>query len=260
MKRRQLIRYGGVGLATAIASGMMRSQSSFAQDANSSESLTIQYLGHTCFLFTGSGLTVLVNPYESAGCTAGYTLPDIEPDVVLTSSFLLDEGAIDAVAGDPQVFSDRGTHTIQNLKFQGFSTPHDREGGRRFGNNVAWRWTQGGVDILHLGGAAAPLATEDKILLSGTDVLLTPVGGGMKAYNPEEARQAVKVLNPKMVIPTHYRTSASNKESCDLASVDEFLTLVQDLEVSQVGSDRLTFKKSDLNRDKTLVRVLDYTS
>ena len=258
MKRRQLIRYGGVTLATAIASTMMRSQSSLAQDT--SESLTIQYLGHTCFLFTGSGLKVLVNPYESAGCTAGYTLPNIEPDVVLTSSFLLDEGAIDAVAGDPKVFSDRGTNQFQSLKFQGFSLPHDRQGGRRFGNNIAWRWTQGGVDILHLGGAAAPLATEDKILLSGADVLLIPVGGGMKAYNPQEARQTVKILNPKMVVPTHYLTNASNKENCDLASVDEFLTLVQDMEIAQVGSDRLTFTKSDLNRDNTLVRVLEYTS
>ena len=260
MKRRQLIRYGGSGLAMALATGSIFRRSSLAQAQSSSESLTIQYLGHTCFLFTGSDLQVLVNPYESAGCTAGYTLPDVRPDVVLTSSFLLDEGAIDVVAGDPKVFSDRGSHKIKGVRFQGYNLPHDREGGRRFGNNVAWRWTQGGVDILHLGGAAAPFATENKILLSGADVLLAPVGGGIKAYNPEEARQAVKTLNPKMVIPTHYRTSASNKENCDLATVDDFLALAQDLEIARVGSDRLTLTKSDLNRDKTFIRVLDYTS
>ncbi len=260
MKRRQLIRYGGSGLAMAIASASLPRRSSLAQTESSSESLSIQYLGHTCFLFTGSGLNVLVNPYESAGCTAGYTLPDIRPDVLLTSSFLLDEGAIDVVAGDPEVFSDRGYHTVKGVKFQGFSLPHDREGGRRFGQNIAWRWTQGGVDILHLGGAAAPMATESKILLGGADIMLTPVGGGMKAYNPEEAKQAIKILNPKMVIPTHYRTSASNKDNCDLATVEEFLTLVPDLETAQVNSDRLTLKKSDLNRDNTFVRVLEYTS
>ena len=258
MKRRQLIRYGGTGLATAIATGIIFLQPSFAQDP--AESVTIQYLGHTCFLFTGSGLTVLVNPYQSAGCTAGYNFPDIKPDVVLISSFLLDEGALDVVLGNPQVFTEKGNHKIKGVNFKGFSLPHDRQGGKRFGQNIAWRWTQGGVDLLHLGGAAAPLATEDKILLSGSDIVFAPVGGGMKAYDPQEAKEAVKVLNPKMIIPTHYRTDASGGESCDLVPVDEFLALVGDMEVSQVGSDRIAVKKSDLNREKTLVRILDYTS
>ena len=257
MKRRQLIRYGGIGLATAIASNLIPRQPSFAQD--SAESLTIQYLGHTCFLFTGSGITVLVNPYESAGCTAGYDLPDLKPDVVLISSFLLDEGAVDAVSGNPKVFTDKGVHKIKGVDFKGFSLLHDREGGRRFGENIAWRWTQGGVDIVHLGGVAAPLVTENKILLNGSDILLAPVGGGMKAYNPTEAKEAVEILNPKMVIPTHYLTDASNADNCDLAPVDEFLTLVGDMEITKVDSDRITVTKADLDRDKTLVRVLDYT-
>lgn len=258
MKRRQLIRYGAVSLASAIATSLLPRQAAVAQDG--STGVTIQYLGHTCFLFTGDGLKILVNPYQSIGCTAGYTLPDVQPDVVLTSSFLLDEGAVDAVKGNPQVITQRGNHQVKNIRFQGFALPHDREGGRRFGRNIAWRWTQGGVDILHLGGAAAPLATEEKILLSGSDILLAPVGGGIKAYNPQEARQAMKVLNPRMVIPTHYRTGAASKDDCELAPVEEFLTLVQDLEVAQVGSDRFNVRKSYLKDDQTLVRVLDYNS
>lgn len=89
MKRRQLIRYGGISMATAIATGVLIRPPAIAQDT---DGVTIQYLGHTCFLFTGNGLKVLVNPYQSVGCTAGYSLPDLQPDVVLVSSFLLDEG------------------------------------------------------------------------------------------------------------------------------------------------------------------------
>ena len=258
MKRRQLIRYSGAGLATAIATSLIPSrQPSLAQAA--SDGVTIQYLGHTCFLFTGDDLKVLVNPYQSLGCTAGYTLPDVQPDLVLVSSFLLDEGAIESVKGNPKALTQRGSHQFGGIKFQGFSLPHDRREGKRFGQNIAWRWTQGGVNILHLGGAAAPLTTENKILLNGADVLLAPVGGGLKAYNPQEAKQAVDVLNPKMVIPTHYRTTASDKDNCDLAPVDEFLNLAQEMEVAQVGSDRFKIKKSDLNSDQILVRVLDYS-
>ena len=255
MKRRQLIRYGTIGLTTAIATNIMPRRS-IAQD---SSGVTIQYLGHTCFLFTSGDVKVLVNPYETAGCTAGYNLPDVRPDVVLISSFLLDEGAVDSVQGNPEVITQSGIHSFKSIKFQGFSLFHDREGGRRFGKNIAWRWNQGGVNILHLGGAAGTLATEDKILLGGADILLAPVGGGMKAFNPQEATQAVKVLNPRMVIPTHYRTSAASKENCDLAPVDEFLALVGDMEIAQVGSDRFTVKKSYLEDGRTLVRVLDYS-
>ena len=227
MKRRQLIRYGGMGMATAIASGLMsRPDRAIAQ---ATDGVTVQYLGHTCFLFTGNGLKVLVNPYQAVGCTAGYVLPDLQPDVILVSSFMLDEGAVDAVPGNPKVISQRGMQKFGGVEFQGFSLPHDREGGRRFGENIAWRWNQGGVNILHLGGAAGELATEDKILLSGADIMLAPVGGGMKAYNSQEARKIVKTLNPRMVIPTHYRTAVANKENCDLAPVDEFLALAGDL-------------------------------
>lgn len=271
MKRRQLIRYGGVSLITAITISHSRLgkqlKSAIATEivpsasaAQADDGVVIQYLGHSCFLFTGDGLKVLVNPYKSEGCTAGYNLPDLQPDIVLASSFLLDEGAVEIVKGNPEIITDRGSHEFKGIKFQGFSLPHDREGGRRFGQNVAWRWTQGGVNILHLGGAAAPLATEDKILLNGADILIVPVGGGVKIYNPQEARQAVDVLNPKMVIPTQYRTAAAKSDTCDLATVDEFLNLVQDLEVAQVGRDRFQVKKSYLNGDRTLVRVLNYSS
>jgi L-ascorbate metabolism protein UlaG (beta-lactamase superfamily) len=259
MKRRQLIRFGGISMATAIATGILVRPPVMAQDADS-DGVTIQYLGHTCFLFTGNGLKVLVNPYQSVGCTAGYRLPDLQPDVVLVSSFLLDEGAIDSVKGNPEIITQQGIHNFGGLQFQGIPIAHDREGGKRFGNNIAWRWTQEGVKILHLGGAAGALETEDKIIMGGADILLIPVGGGVKAYNAQEARKVVKILNPRMVIPTQYRTSAASKTDCDLAPVDEFLTLAADLTVAQVGSDRFKVKKSYLKDNQTLVRVLDFSS
>nr|MDJ0728164.1 MBL fold metallo-hydrolase [Prochloraceae cyanobacterium] len=67
MKRRHLIRYGGASLLAAIAttSGYKRSI------AQGNSSVSLQWLGHTCFLFTGGGLRVLVNPFSTIGCTAG---------------------------------------------------------------------------------------------------------------------------------------------------------------------------------------------
>ena len=258
MKRRQLIRYGAASLISAFATVEMSSRkSSLAQ--SDSQPVTIQYLGHTCFLFTTNDLKVLVNPFRPAGCTAGYSLTTETPDLVLISSFLLDEGSVEDVPGNPQVITQPGDYEVKGIKFQGISTLHDREGGRRFGKNVVWRWTQGGVNIVHLGGAAAPMTTEEKIFLNKPDVLLIPVGGGPKAYNPQEAKNAIDILKPKVIIPTQYLTAAADKDNCDLVGVDEFLNLTTGMEIKKLNTDRIAIKPTDLPQEKTVIRVLNYS-
>lgn len=255
MKRRQLIRYSGMSLLTML--GAIATKSSPAQA--SGNSVTIEYLGHTCFLFSSNGFKILVNPFTPLGCTAENKAPNVKADLVLVSSFLLDEGAVEGLAGNPQIFTEPGDYKVKEIKFQGISSPHDREGGRRFGKNIAWLWNQGGVKILHLGGAVAPISLENKILIGNPDVLFIPVGGGAKAYDPAEATKAIKVIKPKVVIPTHYLTSAADKESCDLVAVDEFLALNQDKEIKKLNVNRIAIKPSDLPKDKTVIRVLKYS-
>ena len=255
MKRRQLIHYGGVSILTAL--GLTGAKTTLAQSSRTS--VTITYLGHTCFLFAGSGLRVLVNPFRPIGCTAKYPSPKVPADLVLISSFLLDEGAVEEVAGNPRIITKSGDYKIQNIRFQGITTPHDKEGGRRFGNNIVWGWNQGGVRILHLGGAAAPIGVEEKILMGRPDVLLIPVGGGAKSYNPEEAKQAINVLNPRVVIPTQYRTKAADENACDLVGVDEFLKLASGMGIKRLNTNKISIRPSDLPAEGTLIRVLRYS-
>ena len=252
MKRRQFVGYAGASLLTAVGTGVFGSDSAQAQTS----SLSVQYLGHTCFLFTGSGQKILVNPFRSLGCTAGYRAPKVNADLVLISSQLLDEGAIELVPGNPRLLYEAGAYDVGGVKIQGISADHDRVGGKRFGSNVAWRWTQGGVTVLHLGGAAAPVTLEQKILMGRPDVLLIPVGGGPKAYTPEEAKQAISVLNPRLVIPTQYRTQAA-KDQCDLVGLDDFLKLMSGTSVKK-GGDSLAIKKADLPKDGMAIQVLSY--
>ncbi|MEW5860591.1 MAG: MBL fold metallo-hydrolase [Cyanobacteriota bacterium] len=257
MKRRQLMRYAGAGLLTALGTGLASGFQTY-QAATPGGSVSVKWLGHTSFLFTGNGKRVLTNPFQKLGCTAGYRSSKVAADLVLVSSLLLDEGAVEGLPGNPQFLYKPGVYQVDGLKIQGMSINHDRNGGRRFGTNVAWRWTQGGINILHLGGAAAPIDIEQKILMGRPDVLLVPVGGSNKAYTPEEAKQAVQVLNPKLVIPTHYRTQAADAASCDIVSVDEFLALMDGMPVRRVNSDTLTIKSTDLPENGTAIAVMSY--
>lgn len=254
MKRRQLVSYAGAGLVTTLVTNL---GSAFQATAQSGNSLSIQWLGHSCFLFTGSGTKILVNPFRSIGCTTGYRPPKVTADLVLISSQLLDEGVVEGLPGNPKLIYEPGVYQFKDIKLQGITIDHDRKGGRQFGTNTAWLWTQGGIRILHLGGAAAPISVEQKILMGRPDVALVPVGGGPKAYNSEEARQAIQILNPKLLIPTQYRTKAASGPQCDISPLDSFLSLMQGVTVRRSKTDTITVSSSNLPQS-TVIQVLSY--
>ncbi|HAC62968.1 MAG TPA: Zn-dependent hydrolase [Cyanothece sp. UBA12306] len=256
MKRRQLLRY--VGASAIAASGIPLASHFQSASAQSRNSLLIQYLGHTSFLLTGGGLRILANPFRAIGCTAGYRLPKVPADLVIISSQLWDEGAAEDLPGNPKVLYEPGVYEINGLRIQGVAIAHDRKGGRQFGTNVAWRWNQGGLRVVHLGGAAAPIDIEQKILLGSPDVAMIPVGGGPKAYNPGEGKQAMNVLKPKVMIPTHYLTSAADKANCNLSPIDDFLELVEDMNIRKINDNKLLLKYGDLPKTGTVIRVLSY--
>lgn len=259
MKRRQLMRYGQAALLTTLGTGLTRKLLEVeAVKAQASGPLNIQWLGHTCFLFTGGGQRILVNPFRSIGCTAKYRPPRVSADYVMISSRLLDEGVVEGLPGKPKVLFEPGVYQVGGLKIQGIRTFHDRVNGFRFGTNVAWGWTQAGVKILHLGGIASPISLEQKILMGKPDVLLIPVGDTAKAYNPEEAKAAIAMLEPRLVIPTHYRTAAADPAACELQSVDDFLAVMTGTPVNKLGGDSLSITASNLPSPGPAIRVLSY--
>ena len=89
------------------------------------------------------------------------------------------------------------------------------------------------------------------------DVALIPVGGSDKAYNAQEAKQAIGVLNPRLVIPTHYRTQAAAATVCDISPVDEFLSLMEGMTVRRGNSDTIAISSSNLPENSE-IQVLTY--
>ena len=258
MKRRKFIRYLQGSLLAVMGIGLTsKFQSSQAQTG---ESLTIKWLGHTCFLFEGEGTKVLVNPFRQIGCTTGYRDPKVDTDLILISSRLLDEGVVEGFTSNPppMLLFESGVYQVNGQQIQGIRTVKDREGGRRFGTNVAWLWKQAGIKILHLGGLASPIGIEERILIGRPDLLLIPVGGGPKAYTPLEAKQVLEVLKPKIVIPTHYKTEAADETSCDIAPLEDFLTLMEGTSLRVLNQDTISIAKADLPQEGLLIEVLSY--
>ncbi|KGG11475.1 Inactivated Zn-dependent hydrolase of the beta-lactamase fold [Prochlorococcus sp. SS52] len=196
------------------------------------EALEITSFGHSALLIKGGGHAVLLNPFKAVGCAAGLIEPNVNPDIILASSELVDEGSWNKQG---VFFVKPGSYRINGLRLEGFSASHDRVGGRRLGYGTFWQWMQGGLNFVHLGGIAGPLNDQDKLFLGRPDVLVIGVGGGSKVYNGKEAAQLVNELNPKIVIPVQYvRGTAPN--SCDQTGIQPFLDATQGIESRQVGS------------------------
>ena len=193
--------------------------------------VSITSYGHSALLIRGGGQSVLVNPFRAVGCAQGLSEPRVSAGVTLVSSELPDEGAR---IGGGTYLSKPGSYRVGGLDLEGFSAPHDRMGGRRFGDATIWRWQQGGLNFAHLGGTAAPLSGEDRVLLGRPDVLIIGVGGGGKVYNGEEAAEVVRQLNPRRVIPVQY-VNGEAPDGCDQGGVQPFLDAMSGSQVRQVG-------------------------
>ena len=236
----------GRAIAFLAASAMVSGISCSAVQA---AGVSITSYGHSALLIRGGGQSVLVNPFRAVGCAAGLAEPRVSANVTLASSELPDEGAR---VGGGTYLSKPGSYRVGGMDLEGFSAPHDRMGGRRFGNATIWRWQQGGLSFAHLGGTAAPLSGEDKVLLGRPDVLIIGVGGGAKVYDGEEAAEVVRQLNPRRVIPVQY-VNGEAPSGCDQGGVQPFLDAMSGTQVRKVGPSLSL--PSNLN-DSTVIEVM----
>ncbi|NJN24276.1 MAG: MBL fold metallo-hydrolase [Acaryochloridaceae cyanobacterium RL_2_7] len=262
MNRRNFLRYAQVGAITTLGITLAPQLSARGQ----SGTLNVRWLGHTCFLFTGSGGRILVNPFDNKGCARNYrslsSYGNLGSDYVFISSRLADEGSFQNLPGSAKLLSQPGTYDLPQsaprLRVQGIKTLHDRFGGRRFGDNIAWKWQQNGINILHMGGIASILGEEQLILMGQTDLMFIPVGGGDKAYTAQEAKTAIDLIKPKVVVPMHYRTAQSDPNACDLTGVEDFLSIMSGYPIIQTGRQSLNFSIASLPTSGPQIQVMSY--
>jgi len=107
------------------------------------------------------------------------------------------------------------------------------------------------VTVCHLGDLGHVLTDEQAEQVDNVDVLLLPVGG-VSTIDAPIAAEVVRQLEPKAVVPMHYKTEALKRE---LAPVERFL---KEMGLKEVTSQpKLSFNKASLPVS-TQVFLLDY--
>ena len=178
--------------------------------------MEITWLGHSCFKLKGKQATVITDPFSPA---IGYTLGKVAADIVTVSHPHPGHSYVQGVADEPRVLKSPGEYESGGVLTVGVHTFHDNEKGAQRGKNTVFVIDVDDVMICHLGDLGHVLTAEQVAEIDGVDVLLIPVGG-VSTIDAVQAAQIVRQLEPKIVIPMHYKTEAEKK---DLETADRFL-------------------------------------
>jgi len=210
--------------------------------------MDISWLGHSCFKIKGSHATVITDPYSPS---LGYSLGKPTARIVTVSHQHPGHSYVQGIGGEPRVITGPGEYEISGILIIGIATFHDAERGGKRGRNTIYLMEVDEVSVCHLGDLGHVLTAEQAEELGNVDILLLPVGG-VSTINAPAAAEVVRRLEPKVVIPMHYKTEALSRE---LEPVGRFL---KEIGVKEVNSlPKLSFTRTSLPAS-TQIFLLDY--
>jgi len=212
--------------------------------------MRLTYFGHAAFLVEGAdGTRVIIDPYLAGSFDGAirYAPIDEPADVVLASHEHDDHAATSSIPGKPQVYVHPVKEKVGGITITGIKVSHDEAGGTKRGKNTIMVLDDGEVRLVHLGDLGHTLDAATREAIGKVDVLLVPVGGFF-TIDHKEAAQVVDSLDPRIVIPMHYKTE---KIGFTISSEEPFLDTQENV-VRESGST-LEISPSDLPAERKTV-------
>jgi L-ascorbate metabolism protein UlaG (beta-lactamase superfamily) len=210
--------------------------------------MNITWYGHACFRLSDRGMTIVTDPPDDA---LGYERPRIRADVVTISHEHPGHNNRIGFRGGPRIFDGPGEYEVKDVFITGIATYHDDRNGASRGSNVIFLFEFDDVSICHLGDLGHVPNQSQVEALSEVDVLLVPVGG-LHTIGAPKAAEVVSLLEPRLVIPMHYKTAV---ERAKLETLDKF---VKEMGLRVLDTEpELRVTKASLP-EETQVVALDY--
>ena len=174
--------------------------------------MKITWIGHACFKIESNGYTLILDPYED-----GY-VPGLKPlresaNMVLCSHEHGDHNAKDLIE-ITEVQSSPFTITT-------IDTFHDEVQGAKHGPDTIHIIDDGSFRIAHLGDLGCELEKEQIEQLKNLDVCMIPVGGHY-TIDGKQAAELVHQIQPRIVIPMHYRDDKAGFGFDVISTVEDF--------------------------------------
>jgi L-ascorbate metabolism protein UlaG (beta-lactamase superfamily) len=213
------------------------------------DKMDIFWYGHSFFKIVIEDKVIFVDPYDES---VGYSIPGgLFGNVVLESHQHYDHNNDKIISGDYQLIKKSGHYDLDTVRITGLDTYHDSERGKKRGDNIVFVIESKNYRIVHLGdlGCYPEDSFYDRVYKP--DVLMVPVGG-IYTIDKEIAFSIVEKVDPKLVIPMHYKTE---KLKFDLESVEGFIKMFNNV----FYEEALNIKNpEELKRYNNDLMVLEY--
>lgn len=213
--------------------------------------MIITYLGQSCFKLQdkigSEGVTVATDPFDK---TVGFDVPRFEADIVTVSHSHFDHNNISAIRGNPFIADMPGEYDARGASIVGIDSYHDEKEGKERGKNIIFSIVIDDITVVHLGDLGHVLDSKQLEKLAGTDILLVPVGGKY-TIDAKKAVEVVSQIEPRIVIPMHYKTKESK---IDIDGVDKF---IKEIGLKPRYEEKLKISKKDLPSEEMELVVLN---
>ena len=194
--------------------------------------MKITWIGHACFKIESNGYTLILDPYED-----GY-VPGLKPlresaNMVLCSHEHGDHNAKDLIEITEGKSSPFTITTIETF--------HDEVQGAKRGPDTIHIIDDGSFRIAHFGDLGCELEKEQIEQLKNLDVCMIPVGGHY-TIDGKQAAELVHQIQPRIVIPMHYRDDKAGFGFDVISTVEDFaesMDSVTRLDQSSISMDDL---------------------
>jgi len=207
--------------------------------------------GQSCFKLQdkigSDGVTLVTDPYSD---DIGLKMPRFEADIVTVSHSHHDHNNIGALRGNPFIIDTAGEYETKGVFVEGVEAWHDAAEGKERGKNIIYRIEMEDISITHLGDLGHILDTKQLEKLEGTNILLIPVGGKY-TINAAKAVEVISQIEPRIVIPMHYKVPGLK---IDLDGVEKF---IKELGLKPRQEEKLKILKKDLPQEDMELVVLE---
>jgi len=219
----------------------------------------INWAGQSCFQISVSNsrdhsADIVIDPFDEK---TGLKVPNFLADILLVTHQHHDHNNIKAVrsarAGGeaPFLIDGPGEYEVKEVFIKGIPAFHDDNEGKEKGGNTIYTIEAEDLRFCHLGDLGQKQLTDEQLEKIGSiDILMIPIGGQF-TISSQEAQRIVSQIEPKIVIPMHYKLP---KLKIELDNVEKFLKAMGKNLIEP--QDKLTIKSGALPKNGTEVVVL----